>query len=181
MLLGIDSSRPGSPDMGTGRQGEQTERGRQMRRAITFVLFLTVSSVGVGVHVAGARTDSTQGVKLIAVMDGSQEVPPADPDGTGTAQIKLDAKDSEVCWKIKVEDITLPATGAHIHQAPRGENGPIVVPLSPPDASGKSKGCATVEPALLVEIQADPAGFYVNVHTTDYPNGAIRGQLAPKE
>lgn len=153
-----------------------------MRRAITFMLFLTMSSVGVGVHAAGARTESTQGAnKLIAVMDGSQEVPPADPDGTGRVKIKLDPKNSEVCWKIKVEDITLPATGAHIHQAPRGENGPIVVPLSPPDERGKSKGCATVDPALLQQIQADPAGFYVNVHTTDYPGGAIRGQLAPKE
>jgi hypothetical protein len=151
-----------------------------MRRAIAFLLFLTVSSVGVGVHAAGARTESTQGVKLIAAMDGSQEVPPADPDGTGTAQIKLDAKSSEVCWKIKVEGITLPAIAAHIHQAPRGQNGPVVVPLSPPDANGKSKGCAIVDPALLEAIQADPAGFYVNVHTTDYPNGAIRGQLAPK-
>jgi hypothetical protein len=152
-----------------------------MRRSIAFLLFLTVSSVGVGVHAAGARTESTKGAKLIAAMDGSQEVPPADPDGTGTAQIKLDAKNSEVCWKIKVEDIILPAIAAHIHQAPRGENGPVVVPLSPPDASGKSKGCAIVDPALLEQIQADPSGFYVNVHTTDYPNGAIRGQLAPKE
>jgi hypothetical protein len=65
---------------------------------------------------------------------------------------------------------------AHIHQAPKGVNGPIVVPLIAP-IGGSSAGCATVDPLLGQAIADEPRGFYVNVHTTMFPGGAIRGQL----
>ena len=56
-------------------------------------------------------------------------------------------------------------------------NGPPVVTLSPPDDDNDSDDCDVVADAVLDEIVDNPAGFYVNVHTADYPNGAIRGQL----
>ena len=37
--------------------------------------------------------------------------------------------------------------------------------------------CQPVAPALISEIVANPAGFYVNVHTKEHPSGAIRAQL----
>ena len=74
--------------------------------------------------------------------------------------------------------ITLPTTGAHIHKAPVTDPGPIVIPLSAPDATGVSGGCATADRALLVDILANPDDYYVNVHTLpDYGPGAVRGQL----
>jgi hypothetical protein len=84
-----------------------------------------------------------------------------------------------ICWRLTVEDIALPATAAHIHQAPDGVRGGIVVPLSPPDQTGHATGCASdLTKDLLLAILRSPASFYVNVHTSDYPPGAIRGQLA---
>jgi hypothetical protein len=77
-----------------------------------------------------------------------------------------------------VSNILLPATAAHIHQAPAGVAGPVVVPLPTPDASGMAKGCITVQRSLVEAILANPAGYYANVHTTDFPAGAIRGQLS---
>ncbi len=64
-------------------------------------------------------------------------------------------------------------TGAHIHEAPAGVAGPIVVPLSPPVGDG----CVPASRELIKEIRKNPESFYVNVHTAGRPAGAIRGQL----
>jgi hypothetical protein len=119
------------------------------------------------------------GRPLAATLSGANEVPgPGDPDGTGAARITLNQGQGTVCWTIHVEDITLPAAAAHIHSGPAEVAGPVVVTLSPPDAAGDSAGCATdVDPALIKEIRKSPSQFYVNVHTSDFPAGAVRGQL----
>ena len=56
----------------------------------------------------------------------------------------------------------------------------MVVPLDVDGFEGTSEGC--IEPmedaAVLQEIVDDPAGYYVNLHTEDFPAGAIRGKLA---
>jgi hypothetical protein len=119
--------------------------------------------------------------RKFATLSGANEVPPADPDGTGTAELQFFTSgggfDGSICWRIKVRDIVLPATAAHIHEGPAGVNGDIVVTLSPPDANGVSQGCADVEPDLFLAIGSNPAGYYVNVHNSEFPSGAMRGQL----
>jgi CHRD domain len=115
---------------------------------------------------------------LFARMTGAQEVPgPGDADGNGAAGIKINLDTSTVCWALRVEDILLPATAAHIHEGPKGVAGDIVVTLSPPDAAGHARGCTTADSALLADIAANPAQYYVNVHNSDFPGGAVRGQL----
>ena len=87
--------------------------------------------------------------------------------------------DTRVCFSIGVRRVGLPVLAAHIHQAPSGVNGDIVVPLTPPGADGTSGGCVRGVAALLRnQLLSDPAGFYVNVHTDAFPNGAVRGNLA---
>jgi CHRD domain len=101
-----------------------------------------------------------------------------DPDGTGSARITLDQGQGTICWRIVVSNLTLPAVAAHIHSAVAGA-GPIAVPLSPPDATGKSSGCATdVSHSLIKAIRQHPSQYYVNVHTTDFSAAAARGQLS---
>lgn len=115
--------------------------------------------------------------------DMTQEVtttPPwaGDPDGSGTALITLNVGKAEVCWDLSASNITLPATASHIHRAPAGVRGAIVVFLSPPDATGAAVGCTSgVDRGLIRDILENPASYYVNVHTTDFPPGAVRGQL----
>jgi CHRD domain len=125
-----------------------------------------------------ALTPTQGGTVLTAALRGSNEVPPADPDGTGTATFRMIKGAAVICFTITVKDIVLPATGAHIHQGTTGVNGNVVVPLKAPDASGSATGCVNSSRTLVAAILANPGGYYANVHTTDYPNGAIRGQLA---
>ena len=119
------------------------------------------------------------GRPLSTELTGAAEVPgPGDPDGSGTATITVNLGQEEVCWEINAAEIVLPAAAAHIHIGTAGEAGPVVVPLSAPDASGFSSGCTTVDRALAKDILKNPEDYYVNVHTSVFPAGAIRGQLS---
>jgi hypothetical protein len=114
------------------------------------------------------------GAPRVTSLSGAEEVPAADPDGSGFAAITLNVG-SELS-ELSVTDIA-PATAAHIHSAPAGVNGPVEVPLSPP-SSGSSAGCASADPALIQSIIDNPELYYVNVHNADFPGGAVRGQLS---
>jgi len=118
------------------------------------------------------------GRPLTTTLTGAAERPgPGDPDGTGTATLRLNPGQGKVCFVLTASNIILPATGAHIHIAPVGDPGPIVVPLTAPDATGVSAGCVSASRDLIKAILKNPSAYYVNIHTTDFPAGAIRGQL----
>jgi len=150
-------------------------------------LFAALAALALAGPASAAKlAGAEQGGRLFTTtLSGAEEVDPitgalgaGDPDGSGLATLTVNPGQEEVCYEISVEDIMLPAIGAHIHVGDAGENGPVVVPLNPPDASGFSSGCAEVPRELALTIIQDPEGYYVNVHTTDFPNGAIRGQLS---
>jgi hypothetical protein len=101
-----------------------------------------------------------------------------DLDGSGTASLTLNQGQEAICFDIRVSGITLPAIGAHIHVGSSTTTGPIVVHLRAPNASGVSSGCVHVNAELVKAIRHNPDAYYVNVHTTDYPAGALRGQLS---
>ncbi len=73
---------------------------------------------------------------------------------------------------ITVANLTLPPTGQHIHTGAAGVPGGVLIALP-----GTWSGSTTASATDISNIIANPAGFYVNVHTTDYPGGAIRGQM----
>jgi hypothetical protein len=115
---------------------------------------------------------------LHTMMTGSQEVPgPGDPDGKGITHVKLHPAKGELCVAMHVENIE-PATAAHIHKGSVGVAGPVVVTLPTPNASGHANGCVSADMTLLKAIKQNPSEYYVNVHNTPYPNGAVRGQLS---
>lgn len=117
------------------------------------------------------------GLSLTASLTGAAEAPgPGDPDGRGTAVITLNHGQAEVCFELTAANIA-PATAAHIHVAPVGVPGPVVVPLTPP-TDGSSSGCLSVDRQLIKELMQQPDEYYVNVHNAAFPAGAIRGQLS---
>lgn len=112
--------------------------------------------------------------QFTAVLTGPQEVSGGDPDGLGLAVIDIDG--TTVNYTILVQNIN-PPTAAHIHQGPAGVDGGIVVDLMPTFVAGNATGSVTASQSVIDGILANPGGFYVNVHTSDFPGGAIRGQL----
>jgi len=143
-----------------------------MRRSI---VLLVVALLTLGMATTAAADDG--GRPIVVAMSGAEEAPgPGDPDGSGTAAFTLNPGQGEICYWLTVEDIA-PATAAHIHRAPAGSPGPVVVPLAAP-TDGSSSGCAEVDRDLIKEIMQTPDAFYVNVHNADFPPGAVRGQLS---
>ena len=117
---------------------------------------------------AGGRPLSTD-------LIGANEPGGGDPDGSGFFSMTVNLGQSEICYDLTVADLDT-VVAAHIHSAPAGINGPIVVPLDAP-VSGSSSDCVTVDTSLARAIAKAPQVFYVNVHTVLFPGGAIRGQL----
>jgi hypothetical protein len=116
------------------------------------------------------------GRPLSTRLSGATEVPrPGDPDGTGTASLRVNPGQGEICYELTVSGIE-PARAAHIHEAPAGEAGPVVVGLEAP-TDGSSDACVTVTRELARDIIRNPADYYVNVHNAPFPGGALRGQL----
>ena len=143
---------------------------RNGSRLVALLSAATLTLVVSGSALGGGRP-------LFTDLSGAEEVPPAEPTATGTAQLWLNHGQGTVCWELTATGLSGPAIAAHIHAAPAGSNGPIVVPLSPP-VNGSSAGCATgVDRELIKAITQHPDAYYVNIHDTVYPGGAIRGQL----
>ena len=134
-------------------------------------------ALGAALSLAGCETVAdTVKQGLVASMSGASEVPgPGDADGSGRAEITIVDATDNICWDLDVRDIA-PATMAHIHRGGVGIAGPPVVTLEPP-RDGSAKGCTNAPGALADEIEANPGGFYVNIHNAEFPGGAIRGQL----
>lgn len=143
-------------------------------RLLAFSLCGSVAMVG---GVAIAEPVAEGGRKFTTTLTGAAEIPgPGDPDGAGTARIIVNDGQARVCFELEVTGIA-PATAAHIHLAPVGVAGPVVVPLAAP-TDGDSSGCVDVPKAGAKAILKNPAAYYVNVHNADFPAGAVRGQLA---
>ena len=135
------------------------------------LLALAVPAVAMAVSSAHAGMSPVVSAKLL----GKKEVPKAGV-GSGLVVLHLDGAKGTVCWTFsKVAKIDK-ATAAHIHKASAGKSGPVVVPLG---AGYKAKGCAKAATKLIGAIEEHPTAYYVNIHTAKYPNGAIRGNLAP--
>ena len=117
------------------------------------------------------------GTAFNITMTGNVESPAGDPVATGGATVRLRAGQGQVCYRVSADNLGGAAVAMHIHKGAAGTPGPVVIPLATPNADGKAAGCAGASRALVGQILASPAGWYLNVHTAAFPGGAIRGQL----
>ena len=116
------------------------------------------------------------GQTLVGVLNGASESPgPGDPDGFGLAGFRFEG--TSVQYSIMIQHLATP-TASHIHRGAVGVAGPVVITLASAFPNNFASGTATASPALIDEIRRNPAGFYVNVHTGEFPDGAIRAQLS---
>lgn len=123
-------------------------------------------------------------------LSGGEEVPPVDTNAQGNAMFKFNSDQSALHFKIKVANLD-DALFAHIHIAPKGVNGGVVVTLKGEMVAGPINGeyaegtitdadlsgILTGGDLSLLKAALDGGHAYVNVHSTDFPGGEIRGQF----
>jgi len=153
-----------------------------MRRLLLLgICLFPVMLFGLANDALAGQTDGVKGEggrPFTTTLSGLNERPviATQSDLTGTAKVTINRGQHELCWDLDYTT-TEHVVAAHIHWAPAGQPGPIVVPFFNPPSAPVNSGCTAVSPALLAAIAANPSEYYVNVHTTMYPGGAGRGQL----
>jgi len=156
--------------------------------AVGLAAAIAVPTIALG----NARPNPNQATQtpLVSRMLGANEVPnntpgaqTDDPDGFGSASITFDlnAVPANVCWDLSYGNLTGTPAAAHIHgPAAPGVNGPVVIALGSlgPTSASACRDLTAPEAVIAADVVANPQNYYTNVHTSDYPGGAIRGQLA---
>jgi hypothetical protein len=159
-----------------------------MRTRVVLLAFI-LGLVAVGMAAAGLNG------RWSTHATGDGEVPPNASRAQAQANLKLSEDGLSLSYKLNVANIEN-VLQAHIHLAAAGANGPIVAwlyPSGPPAQliSGRSSGTlgeGTITAARLVGPLAgqplsalvdaiDAGNAYVNVHTSQFPPGEVRGQL----
>ncbi len=110
-----------------------------------------------------------------ATLSAAQEVPPANSQGRGTAEVQLNRNTNVLTWKVTYSGLTTTPSAGHIHgPAGPGQNAGVVVPFTNITAQPVT-GQATITSQQFGDLAAGL--WYVNIHTPNYPGGEIRGQL----
>ena len=97
-----------------------------------------------------------------------------DKDASGQVNLKVDLERKLICYDFAVSGVATPLM-AHIHKGTAADIGPSVVTLF--TGPGSLNDCRAWTEKWLAEIVANPSNFYVNFYTTEFPDGALRGQL----
>ena len=107
-------------------------------------------------------------------LTGAEEVPPAKTDAKGSGTFRV-AQDGTITGSVTTEGVK--GTMAHIHQGAKGQNGPVIVPLT---KNGDTYSVPDGKKLTQAQLEALKAGnLYVNVHSDRYKGGEIRAQLQP--
>lgn len=142
--------------------------------AVVVALAATLAAGGAAQAADGGRPFTT-------TLSGAAEVPgPGDPDASGTASLRLNPGQGQVCFDLEWADIDGTVVAAHIHVGAADVAGPVVVPLFAGSFTGTDSvsGCLTADRELIRDIIRNPDNYYVNVHSVPgFAAGAIRGQL----
>jgi CHRD domain len=154
------------------------------------VLHLSIAAVGLTLMVSASA--SAQVVNLRAQMSGGEEAPtPLNTGAVGTAEVAVDVSNREITVVLNLFNLPTGTTAGHIHAGARGTAGPVIVDFTFPagrtgdlpitfrlgEAAFRARpeiGIATFDDAMQTITGGNG---YVNVHTTQYPAGEIRGQL----
>lgn len=147
-----------------------------MKRTMTWLLAAAAAlTLAACANVRNAMPDWMPGSGAVSVnLTGAEEVPPVKAAGSGSGSFRV-AEDGTITGSVSTKGVA--GTMAHIHQAAKGQNGPVIVPLT---KNGDTYSVPAGRKLTDAQMKAFKAGgLYVNVHTAANKGGEVRGQLTP--
>lgn len=123
-----------------------------------------------------AQLDNGAPVSFFLGFEGASVVPgPGDGDGGGGGPVGISGTDT-LCFSLTVNNVSEPMT-MHLHRGGVGETGGQVALLNGPSADYRAGDCVEIGADLVSELSGNPQAFYIDVHTDEFPDGAVRSQL----
>lgn len=142
------------------------------------------STLGAGVATAVLLVLSSAGpaladeVRVTGSGSGAAEVPgPGEDDATVKGDLTIDTDTGTITYTLTVDGNSEQVAAAHIHEAPEGKAGDVVVPLDAAAINAGSEATTEVDADLAQEIAQSPEDYYLNVHSKSFPAGFARAQL----
>ena len=143
-------------------------------KKIILAVVVTVLAIG-GAPVAQANTSIT---KLVVSANGANEAPNKGiATGTASGAFALNTTKNTICFSNMKTKGLANVFGAHIHLGAWRIDGSIFITFEFTKFNKSVQTCTKVSHTVLVDIAKHPADYYFNVHTKDFPGGAVRGQL----
>jgi hypothetical protein len=141
----------------------------------SIIILRRISGLALATFLITSAVVNAETVKFKANMNATQEAPPNDSKGKGTADVSFDTASKELNWTVTFEGLTGPATVAHFHgPAEPGKTAGVALSLGQ-NVMSPIKGKATLTDAQAADLMA--GRWYVNVHTAAHGAGEIRGQV----
>lgn len=107
---------------------------------------------------------------------GTQQIPSNNSAAIGTIDAKFNKSTNELTYTVTWSNLSGAHEGMHFHKGARGVNGSVVKNIqSSGSATGSITESWTVPDSLQTTLEQN--GLYINIHTSAYPNGEIRGQI----
>jgi hypothetical protein len=134
--------------------------------------------VASGPQVASAPQAASVLTRLGATLSGASEVPMNFSNATGTAQVGFDRRTGLLSWIVSYENLTGEVAAAHFHgPAAEGENAGVQVNIGEAGLASPIQGAVQITPEQAAALLGGL--WYINIHSSAFPDGEIRGQVGP--
>jgi hypothetical protein len=171
-------------DAGAGGRVHKLSPHAREKEHIMRLRYSIIVALAVSLAVAPAHANTG----FSANLSGLQEVPPNASPGSGTGFFVLDNSGTTISWSVTFSGLVSPLTATHLHASTTscpGTNAGVQLPLNGPvgATSGSYSGSGPVNATLGAALTSFCSGgcteVYINIHTSVFPGGEIRGQLCP--